>query len=187
VLFILGLLIALADSPPWASGRVSRPVMKIVMGSTHLVLLFVAVTSATIVAIAVVAPLADGGWFAMWLTIAVLVLGGVFAATMLGMYFAFWSAVPGMRAHGNEAFAASRLTRHKNFLRLHFDEYGDLEIYAIGVRRMGRKWEVRPDEGDESDESLSRPRLAAKKEPSTPHLIETVSVQPKRRRRSLST
>ena len=50
------------------------------------------------------------------------VLGAVAGSLVVGAYLAAAIAIPGIHAHANEAFAAARLTCHKNFLRLHVDE-----------------------------------------------------------------
>jgi hypothetical protein len=42
--------------------------------------------------------------------------------------------------HYNEAFSSLRIASYKNFLRLHFDKEGRLEVFAFGVDKMPRKW-----------------------------------------------
>ncbi|KAE9134251.1 hypothetical protein PF010_g2525 [Phytophthora fragariae] len=42
--------------------------------------------------------------------------------------------------HYNEAFLSLRIASYKNFLRLHFDKEGRLEIFAFGVDKMPRRW-----------------------------------------------
>ncbi|KAE8892553.1 hypothetical protein PF006_g5056 [Phytophthora fragariae] len=42
--------------------------------------------------------------------------------------------------HYNEAFSSLRIASYKNFLRLHFDKEGRLEIFAFGVDKMPRRW-----------------------------------------------
>ncbi|KAF4320929.1 hypothetical protein BBO99_00000706 [Phytophthora kernoviae] len=42
--------------------------------------------------------------------------------------------------HYNEAFSSLRIASYKNFLRLHFDKEGRLEVFAFGVDKMPRRW-----------------------------------------------
>jgi hypothetical protein len=77
-----------------------------------------------------------------------------------------------MNAHDNEAFAASRLTGYKNFLRLHVDRHGVLDIYVIGVRRVCRRWHVDP------NSPVDAPRLRARVGGASPRLIDRITVAP---------
>ena len=76
-----------------------------------------------------------------------------------------------MRTHANEAFAAARLTCHKNFLRLHV-ERDRLTIYAIGIAgrsSAGVAGVVAADTGDasaswiEPDEPGRAPRTSSRR------------------------
>ncbi|KAG7401456.1 hypothetical protein PHYBOEH_001001 [Phytophthora boehmeriae] len=42
--------------------------------------------------------------------------------------------------HYNEAFSSLRIASYKNFLRLHFDKEGRLEVFVFGVDKMPRRW-----------------------------------------------
>ncbi|KAL7692206.1 putative calcineurin-like phosphoesterase domain, ApaH type [Plasmopara halstedii] len=42
--------------------------------------------------------------------------------------------------HYNEAFSSLRIASYKNFLRLHFDKKGRLEVLAFGVDKMPHRW-----------------------------------------------
>ena len=42
--------------------------------------------------------------------------------------------------HYNEAFSSLRIASYKNFLRLHFDKDGRLEVFAFGVDKMPHRW-----------------------------------------------
>ncbi|NRD44219.1 metallophosphoesterase [Corallococcus exiguus] len=42
--------------------------------------------------------------------------------------------------HPNEAFSSLAIPDWKNFLRLHFDEDGQLTVYPVGFRRVPRRW-----------------------------------------------
>ena len=48
--------------------------------------------------------------------------------------------------HGNEGYAPLHHMDLKHFLRLHVDADGGLTVYPIGVDRVGRHWELRPDD-----------------------------------------
>ena len=72
----------------------------------------------------------------------VFVLGGV--GGTLGMSGYLW-ATNCLGLHGNEAYAPLHHQDLKHFLRLHVDEDGALTVYPVGIDRVGRKWELRPD------------------------------------------
>uniref|UniRef100_A0AAV1T0I2 Calcineurin-like phosphoesterase domain-containing protein n=1 Tax=Peronospora matthiolae TaxID=2874970 RepID=A0AAV1T0I2_9STRA len=42
--------------------------------------------------------------------------------------------------HYNEAFSSLRIASYKNFLRLHVDKDGRLEVFAFGVDKMPHRW-----------------------------------------------
>ena len=67
--------------------------------------------------------------------------------------------------HGNEGYAPLHHADLKHFLRLHVDAAGDLTLYPIGIERVARHWEPRP------DDPPSAPWFAPS-EPIVPHLIE---------------
>jgi hypothetical protein len=71
-------------------------------------------------------------------------------ATLVGVYLALAIAIPGLGAHANESFAASRITGYKNFLRMHVDPSGALTVYAIGIDRAvkRRHWRAVPAASD---------------------------------------
>ena len=54
----------------------------------------------------------------------------------------------------------------KHFLRLHIDAGGDLTVYPIGVDRVRRHWELRP------DDPPGAPWFVPGVSPLEPHLIE---------------
>ena len=68
--------------------------------------------------------------------------------------------------HGNEKFAPLHHQDQKYFLRLHIDAAGTLTVFPIGVDRVGRKWQLRPDEPPHA------PWLAPSGPEPEPHLIE---------------
>ena len=67
--------------------------------------------------------------------------------------------------HANEGYAPLHHMDLKHFLRLHIDADGDLTIYPIGLDKVGRQWELRPD--DPPDAPWFAPAT-----PLRPHLIE---------------
>jgi hypothetical protein len=67
--------------------------------------------------------------------------------------------------HGNEGYAPLHHQDLKHFLRLHIDAEGALTIYPIGVDRVGRRWEPRPDDAPHDP-------WFAPAAPLQPHLIE---------------
>ncbi|MGI8686575.1 MAG: metallophosphoesterase [Acidimicrobiales bacterium] len=71
------------------------------------------------------------------------VLGGIGGTVGISGYL--W-ATNCLGFHGNEAYAPLHHMDHKHFLRLHIDRDGALTVYPIGIDRVGRKWEVRPDD-----------------------------------------
>jgi hypothetical protein len=68
--------------------------------------------------------------------------------------------------HGNEAFAPLHHMDQKNFLRLHIDRDGTLTVYPVGIDRVCRRWEFRP------QGAAHEPWLAPVKIEAKPHLIE---------------
>jgi hypothetical protein len=169
IVVLLALLVGMADPPQRSTSRWRRGLARAAMGSVLLVALLAVVGLGTIGAIGAVPSDLGAVWFAIAVTAAVVVVAGSGVAFVLGTYFAACSALPSVESHGNEAFAASRLTGYKNFLRLHIDTDGVLTIYAIGVRRVCRRWRA------DSDGSTDVPRLVPRAEP-CPRLIDRVTV-----------
>lgn len=90
----------------------------------------------------------------VWLILAIGVVGGVLAATILGLYFLVSLNLFGR--HWNEAFSALRIEDYKCFLRLRIQPDGALRIYPVGLARVPR------------DDGSDPPRNP----PLHPHLIE---------------
>ena len=67
--------------------------------------------------------------------------------------------------HGNEGYAPLHHMDLKHFLRLHIDTNGDLTVYPVGVDRVGRHWQLRPDDPPHAP-------WFAPASPLEPHLIE---------------
>jgi len=79
--------------------------------------------------------------------IVVWVVGGVGGVFGIAAYFFVTNC---LGYHGNEVYAPLHHEDLKNFLRLHFDTGGGLTIYPIGIERVRRHWELRPDAPAES-------------------------------------
>ncbi|MDP8930340.1 MAG: hypothetical protein M3O70_17680, partial [Actinomycetota bacterium] len=69
-------------------------------------------------------------------------LGGI--GGTLGVSGYLW-ATNSLGFHGNEAYAPLHHADLKNFLRVHIDTNGALNMYPIGVDRVGRHWQICPD------------------------------------------
>lgn len=153
--------------PPVRSRHRKGPKLatKLLMGTVHAGMQLGALLAVTWVSIRV-ASVADGALFTVVLLAMVAVLGGLAAGVTMGAYLALANGMPGLDTHGNENFSAQRLTSHKNFLRIHIDDTGALRLYPIGVRRVGTRWELRPD-GEPSE-----PWLAPVGDEPKAHLIE---------------
>lgn len=92
----------------------------------------------------------------------VFVFGGV--GGTVGMSGYLWATnMAGF--HGNEGYAPLHHMDLKHFLRLHVDAAGDLTVYPIGVDRVARHWELRPDDPPAAPWFVPA-------SPTVPHLIE---------------
>jgi hypothetical protein len=178
VLVLAGGLFAFARTPPRVRRPLTRYVVKTLFAAVHLAAQLAAIAAVGVAAVAIADAWSDGGWpFAVIAGGAAAVLGAVAGSLVVGAYLAAAIAIPGIHAHANEAFAAARLTCHKNFLRLHVDEDA-LTIHAIGIRRSvkrRRRWDVAPDEGDDSASWIEPTRPGP-----APHLIETIRLPTRR-------
>jgi hypothetical protein len=45
-----------------------------------------------------------------------------------------------LNCHYTEAFSSLKIQGYKNFVRLHINKSGDLELYALGVDRVTDQW-----------------------------------------------
>ncbi len=70
-------------------------------------------------------------------------LGGL--GGMVGMSGYLWASNC-LGFHGNEGYAPLHHMDLKHFLRMHIDAEGVLTLYPIGVDKVGRHWELRPDD-----------------------------------------
>ena len=144
-------LVALARRPPWARRPAVAWAVRVALGVAHAAAHVAVLVLVALLAIRLASGLgiegADGGGaaFVLATTVLVGVLGGVATAVVVGLYFAVANTLPGLRVHGNEAFSAARLERHRCFLRMHVDRRGRLELYVIGVDRVVHRWRADPD------------------------------------------
>jgi hypothetical protein len=168
VVVFLGLW-AFARTPPWVSRGVPRYLAKTVMAAIHTMAQVLAVVGVALLAITVASAVADRGWLFTFTASAVaFVAGGVAGSVVFGAYLAAANGLPGIRAHGNEAFASARITGYKNFLRMHLDRDGRLTVHAVGIEHAISDWRPDPDNDDPEASWLVptrgtiRPRLIEK-------------------------
>jgi len=66
----------------------------------------------------------------------------ILAIPLSGNMFGAWLALTLtlLRAQINEGFSSLRYEHFKNFLRLHVTKDGDLEIFAIGLNKVPKRW-----------------------------------------------
>lgn len=78
----------------------------------------------------------------------------VFVVPLAGSLFGTWLALSlnWLKCQYDAGFSSLRMEHWKNFLRLHIDDKGDLEIFAICSHRVPKKWRRDP---------KSRPSTAA--------------------------
>jgi hypothetical protein len=164
-------LVALAQSPSWARRRWSRYLSRLVLGLLHTAAHMVTVVGVSLLAIRLASPF-DGANFVAATNVYDAVLGGLAGSMVLGAYFALATTLPGLHVHGNEAFAAARLTRYKNFLRLHVGRDGKLTVYAVGIDRVAHHWRL----GAADVTDPEQPWLVPQR-PLAAHLVDRVTVE----------
>ncbi len=169
VLLVLGLFGAVYGfaKPPdkWVRKKVGT---KAAMGVAHTVLHLLAFITSIWLAVHVCRALdLLGAGFTAGLLALLAILGAVLGSLVLGAYLAFCCAV--LKAHGNEAFSAMCRTDYKNFLRLHIDAEGVLNVYPLGLRKATKNWWLDPNNKAEAS------WLAPASEDDAPkaHFIET--------------
>jgi hypothetical protein len=75
------------------------------------------------------------------LVVLLILMGGYLVGSFIqGLYLLVSLNVFGR--HYNEAFSTIAVEDWKNFLKLKIDRAGDLTIYAIGIRRVPRRWKI---------------------------------------------
>lgn len=159
ILLMLGTLGAMVRFAPAASG-----VRRLLLGLVHSTLQLASVAAVIVVAsrLSSTAGL-EGAWsFVVFLGL-VFLLGGI--GGTVGMSGYLW-ATNLLGLHGNEGYAPLHHQHLKHFLRLHIDADGVLSVYPIGVDRVGRQWQLRP------DAPAHAPWFAPSGSEPEPHLIE---------------
>jgi hypothetical protein len=76
--------------------------------------------------------------FALIYAAVVVLLGGLVGSYIYTLYLFVMQTA--FKRHPTHSYSAFRWEHHRNFMRLHIDEHGDLTIYSIGVRRVPRRW-----------------------------------------------
>jgi hypothetical protein len=158
-LLIVAMLVLLAGMVRFAhdAGGLTR----IVLGLVHSTLQLASVAGVMVAASRLSSGLSDAGSLIVFLLLVGL-LGGLGGTVGISGYL--W-ATNCLGFHGNEGFAPLHHQDLKHFLRLHFDADGGLTIYPIGVDRVGRQWEARPQDAPHAPWFVPSAPLR-------PHLIE---------------
>ncbi len=88
--------------------------------------------------------------------------GWLLGSIIMGIYLLI--SLNGFTRHTNEAFSSLKIEDWKNFLRMKIDADGSLTIFAVGLRRVPRKWKKFGEPGERScivpdDERATVPQL----------------------------
>jgi hypothetical protein len=132
ITLMLGLLFGMVRFAHDAPG-----VTRFLLGLTHS-----ALQLASIAGVMMAASRLAGGSLVAFLAL-VFLLGGI--GGTVGMSGYLW-VTNHLGFHGNEGYAPLHHADLKHFLRLHVDAGGDLTVYPIGIDRVERHWELRPDD-----------------------------------------
>ena len=145
VLTLFGLLAGFAKPPASIRARWAKLGTKLAMGAFHTAL-HVA-TAATVAWVATrIFEFADGFWYVTLVVVFIAVVGAICGSVAIGLYLLL--ALTRLGTHQNEVFSAIREEDYKNFLRLHIEPDGRLTVYALGIDRVVRNWELDPDNPD---------------------------------------
>jgi hypothetical protein len=155
IVVTVGLMVRLAHD---ASG-----LSRLVLGLVHSLMLFATLPAVMIAASRLSSSFGEGAASLLAFLGLVALIGGI--GGVLGIAAYLWVANC-FGFHGNEAYAPLHHMDYKNFLRLHIDREGVLTVYAIGIDRVGRRWELRP------DAPAHAPWFDPVREAPKPHLIE---------------
>ncbi len=118
-------------------------VTRVVLGAVHSSLQLASVAGVMVVSSRLASSLELGDVPSVMVFLGlVAVLGGL--AGTLGMSGYLW-ATNCLGFHGNEAYAPLHHADLKHFLRLHIGDDGVLTVYPVGIDRVGRDWQLRPD------------------------------------------
>ncbi len=99
----------------------------------------------------------------------VFVGGWIVGPIIMGLYLLI--SVNGFGRHSNEAFSSLKIEDWKHFLRLKIDTDGTLTLFAVGLRRVPRKWKR---VGEPGERSCIVPNDSAA---TAPQLIDTVVIR----------
>ena len=114
----------------------------------------------------------------------------VMAVPIAGYVFGTWLALMlnVFKTQYNEGFSSLRIPHWKNFLKIHIDDNGELEVYAIGLHRVPQRWMRDPEWCGEKSSLAGTPSWSVDK-PSkwipthgeskkfTPQVIDYVRIQ----------
>ena len=138
-------------------------VVRLLIALVHTAMLFATLAAVFIASSWLVSGFGPGVGSLLTFLALVGVLGGI--TGVLGISAYLW-ATNLLGFHGNEAYAPLHYPNYKNFLRLHIDSDGTLTVYAVGIDKVTKKWEARPDADPDA------PWFDAVGAPAEPHLIE---------------
>jgi hypothetical protein len=158
-LLIVSMLVLLAAMVRFAHD--AGGVIRFLLGLVHSALQLASVAAVMMAASALSSGLRGAGSLVAFLLLVGL-LGGLGGTVGISGYL--W-ATNCLGFHGNEGYAPLHHQDLKHFLRLHIDAAGVLTLYPIGVDRVGRHWELRPDDAPHAP-------WFAPSSPIRPHLIE---------------
>jgi hypothetical protein len=162
VIITVGAMVRLAHD---ASGPT-----RALLGLVHSLTLFATLVGVMLAASRLSSAFGDGFLSLLAFLGLVAVLGGL--GGVLGIAVYLWVANC-FGYHGNEVYAPLHHMDYKNFLRLHIDSDASLTVYPIGVDRVGRKWQLCPDDPAEA------PWFAPVGAEPEPHLIEApIRIEP---------
>ncbi|HEX4983933.1 MAG TPA: hypothetical protein VFV63_19665, partial [Ilumatobacteraceae bacterium] len=171
VLTLFALLTGFAKPPGAVRARWAKLGTRLAMGAFHTVLHLATAATVALVACRSV-DFADGFWYVTLVVVFIAVVGAVCGAIALGLYL--FLALGLLGTHQTEVFSAIREEGYKNFLRLHIEPDGTLTVYALGIERVVRNWDLDPDNPD-NEASYLKPRGDAKVDV---RLIDKTSFEP---------
>ncbi len=135
MVLVFGGMVRFAHDAPGAT--------RVGLGLLHSSLQLVALGGITVVAAALSSRLGFHGTASVIVFFLALgLLGGLGGGLGLAAYL--W-ATNHVGFHANEAYGPLRVMDFKHFLRLHIDRRGTLTVFPIGVDKVCRRWELRPD------------------------------------------
>lgn len=155
VILVFGAMIRLAHD--------AEGLPRLLIGLGHTTLQFGGLGLVIVISSRLSAPFGHAGMSLAVFLALVFVLGGI--GGVLGVSGYLWGTNC-FGFHANEAYAPLHHADQKNFLRLHFTADGRLILYPVGIDRVVRQWEFRP-EG-----APAAPWLAPSGEEPAAHLIE---------------